>query len=128
MLLVHFFNMVHFFKMEIMKLHVMMLLRRRLPARARMEESKSGPYDLQQAVSLFMARKVGLLTVRMALERSPESVKGLSCTVRRSRGEWTRLKRLHDSTVGSTLFSSMNVSGKLLAYDSFGCARACELC
>ena len=90
-----------------------------LTATARMEESKSGPYGLQQAVSLFMARKVGLLTVKMALERSPESVKGLSCTVRRSRGEWTRLKRLHDSRVGSTLFSRMTVSGKVLACDGF---------
>jgi len=79
-----------------------------------MEESKSGPYDLQQAVSLFMARKVGLLTVRMALERCPESVKGLICTVRRARGEWTRLKRLHDSRVGSALFSSMTVLGTVL--------------
>ena len=85
----------------------------------RMEESKSGPYDLQQAVSLFMARKVGLLTVRMALERCPESANGLTCTVRRSRGEWTRLKRLHDSRVGSALFSRMTVSGKVLACDVF---------
>jgi len=80
----------------------------------KMEESKSGPYDLQQAVSLFMARKVGLRTVSMALQRCPESVEGLSYTVGRSRGDWSRLKRLHDSTVGTVLFSSMTVLGKVV--------------
>jgi len=85
-----------------------------------MEESTSGPYDLQQSVALFMARKVGLLTVSMALKRRPESVTGLTCTVSRSQGDWARLKRLHDSRVGSALFSSMTVSGKVLACDPFG--------
>jgi len=79
-----------------------------------MEESKSGPYDLQQAVSLFMERKVGIPTVRAALQRCPESAKDVSCTVSRRQGEWVRLKRLHDSTIGAALFASMTVSGKVL--------------
>jgi len=66
-----------------------------------MEESKVGPYDLQEAVCRFMARKVGLLAVGKALERHPESAKGLTYTVRRSDGvpvmrSWFLVMRLGD--------------------------------
>jgi len=89
------------------------------------EESKLGPYDLQQAVAQFIARRVGLPTVRMALERRPESVEGVLCTVSRSRGEWARLKLLHDSAIGATLFSGMTIWGTLLRLAT---ARGSESC
>lgn len=76
-----------------------------------MEESKSGPADLQQAVSLFTARKVGLRTVAAVLERFAETADDSPCTVELSPSSWARLKCLHDSAIGAKVFSTVTVSG-----------------